>query len=466
MPVHNSDIAEIFNQTADLLEIKGENQFRIRAYRNAARTINSLSQSAAEMIQNGESLSELPGIGKDLAGKAESVVKGGSFKLLNDLKKEIPSELTELMKISNLGAKRVAQLYKTLDIKSLKDLKEAVEEGKIRQLDGFGKKMEQQIAEAVRRFESRGPERMKLAQAEDIIKPFYEYLKKSEGVKDITIAGSFRRKKETVGDIDILATCKKGSKVMDRFVDYEEVEKVVSKGSSKSTVMLKSGLQIDLRVTAQVSYGSALVYFTGSKEHNIAIRKIAVGKKYKINEYGVFRKDERIAGRTEKQVYDSIGLKWVPPELRENRGEVEAAKGRNALLKLVEGYDIKGDLHCHSNYTDGRYSIKEMAEAAKKMGYEYMAMTDHSQKVTVAGGLNEKQLRKQLEEIDKLNDIHCKAAKEAGVKIAISTDSHLTGDLENIRFGIYQARRGGLEKKDVINTHSLSGLQKLLSAQK
>lgn len=577
MPVHNSDIAQLFNKTADLLEIKGENRFRVRAYRDAARTIESLSQNAADMIDNGKDLSELSGIGRDLAGKISDIVRNKKFKLLEDLKKEVPEELAELMNISNLGPKRVASLYHELDIKSFKDLQKALDEGRIKDLEGFGEKMQQQIAGAVRKYENRGPARMKLIRAEEIIKPFYEYLGESKGVKDLTIAGSYRRRKETVGDIDILATCKKGSDIMDRFAGYDEVENVVSKGGSKSTVILRSGLQVDLRVMAEVSYGAAMVYFTGSKEHNIAIRKIGVSKKYKINEYGIFKKeDKRVAGKTEQEVYEKIGLKWIPPELRENRGEVEAAKKKGALPNLVEPDDIKGDLHCHSKYTDGRASIEEMGEAAKKMGYDYIAMTDHSQKVTVAGGLDEKRLRKQLEEIDKindklrdftilkgcevdiledggldlpdevldeldmavcsvhskfnlsrdeqtrrvikamdnprltilghptgrlinereayeidiekvikaaaergvflelnchperldLNDIHCKAAKEAGVKIVLSTDSHRTSDLDHMRFGIYQARRGWVEKKDVVNTHSLSTLKKMLAGRK
>lgn len=576
MPIHNSDIADFFNQAADLLEIKGENPFRIRAYRNAARTISNLSEEAADKIQNGQYLSKLSGIGKDLAGKIEDIVQNGRFQLLEDLKKEVPAELSELMNLPNLGAKRVARLYRELDIQSFKDMKKAVKDHKIRELEGFGEKTEKQIGEELQKYEKRAPARMKLARAEEIIRPFCDYLEKGKGVKDVTIAGSYRRRKETVGDIDILATCIKDSDIMDRFAGYDEVEEVRSKGQKKSTVILRSGLQVDLRVVSESSYGAAIVYFTGSKEHNIAIRKIAVSKDYKINEYGIFKGDKKIAGKTEEEIYEKIGLHWMEPELRENRGEIEAAKKKNNLPNLIEPGDIKGDLHCHSNYTDGHYTIEEMAKAAQQKGYDYIAMTDHSQQVTVANGLDEKRLREQLEEIDTindklrgftvlkgievdiledgsldlpdtvlkeldlavcsvhskfnlsrekqtkrilnamespfftimghptgrrinqrepydidmdkiireaakrdvylelnahperldLNDIYCKAAKEAGVKIAISTDSHHTSGLDHIRFGVYQARRGWLESNDIVNTHSLNTLKKMLAKRK
>ena len=572
MPIHNSDIADVFNETADLLEIQGGNSFRIRAYRNAARTMQSLSKSVVELISHDGDLTGYPGIGKDLAGKIQEIVETGSFSLLEDLKKQVPQELSQLMKISGLGAKRVAKVYKELEISTPEQLKEAINSGRVRELEGFGKKTEQNILEEIERLEKEQTKRKKLTVAEEIAEPLMKYFKKADGIKDICIAGSFRRRKETVKDLDILVTCKRGSNIMDHFTGYEDVQKVVSKGKTRSTVLLRSNFQVDLRVVQQLSYGAALVYFTGSKEHNIAIRKIGIKKNYKLNEYGVFKGKKRVAGKTESEVYKKLSLSYIEPELRENRGEVEAAQ-KGKLPKLITLEDIKGDLHVHSKYTDGHNTIEEMALAAKKTGYKYIAITDHSQHVTVAGGLKARDLRKQLEEIDKineklkgitilkgtevdiledggldlpeeiikeldlrvcsvhykfnlsgkkqteriikamdnpyfnilahptgrlinerdpyetdmeqiikaakekkclleinahpdrldLNDIYCKMAKDAGVKVAISTDAHQTEHLNYMRFGIGQARRGWMESEDVVNTKSVKQLKKLLS---
>jgi len=402
MTVYNQDIAKILNQTADLLEIKGENQFRIRAYRNAALTVGSLSKSISDMIEKGEKLYEMPGIGKDLAGKIKKIVETGSFELLEDLKKEVPAELSGLMRISNLGAKRVKKVYDKLNVRSLQDLKKAAEEGKIRDLQGFGEKTEENILDGIARLEG-VRERFILSNAEQYALPFLNYLKKSKKIKEISIAGSFRRRKETVGDIDILAAVKRGSDIMERFTKYEDVEKILSKGETKSTVILKSGLQIDLRVIQQVSYGAALLYFTGSKQHNIEIRSRAVKRKLKISEYGVFNeKDKRVAGGTEEEIYKTVDLPYIAPELRENRGEIEAAE-KGCLPGLVELKDIKGDLHTHTKATDGRYTLEEMAEAAKKKGYEYMGNSEHTKRATVTGGLDEKGFEKVFENIDKIN---------------------------------------------------------------
>jgi DNA polymerase (family 10) len=403
MPIHNSDIADIFNQTADLLEIRADNPFRIRAYRNAARTIQSLSKNVSQLLSEDADLTRYPGIGRDLAGKVEEIVRIGTFKLLKKLKKQLPEELSELMNITGLGAKRVAKIYRDLDISSLEQLTKALDSGKIRELEGFGKKTEQNIRDEIERLEKEPSKRNILAVAEEIAQPLITYLKKAKGIKDIEVAGSFRRRKDTVRDLDILVTCRKSSNIMDHFTSYEDVQKVVSRGKTKSTVLLRSNFQVDVRVVQQVSFGSALVYFTGSKEHNIAIRKIGIQKKLKLNEYGVFKGKKRVAGKTESNVYKKIGLKFIEPELRENRGEIEAAQKDN-LPKLIKLNDIKGDLHVHSRYTDGHNTIEEMAKAAKKNGYEYIAITDHSKHVTVAGGLKPKGIRKQLEEIDKINE--------------------------------------------------------------
>jgi DNA polymerase (family 10) len=271
MPVHNRDIAEIFNQMADLLEIEGANQFRVRAYRNAARTIGNLPQSAADLVEKGEDLSVLSGIGKDLAGKIAEIVETGKLKQLQELQSRTPADLGEMMSIAGLGPKGVQALHKELGINSLEDLKEAAEQEKIRAVEGFGEKTEKKILKGLEELAGR-KERFLLKNVEEIAHSLLEYLKKVKGIKDVVVAGSYRRRQETVGDLDILATCRKGSKMMEALVDYEDVEEVVSRGETRSTVILNSGLQVDLRVLAQVSFGAALHYFTGSKSHNIAVR--------------------------------------------------------------------------------------------------------------------------------------------------------------------------------------------------
>lgn len=569
MPVHNSEIADIFERLGDLLEIEGANPFRVRAYRNAARTIRGYAKSMSDLLQQGKDLSKLPDIGKDLADKISTIVETGKLPLLEKVESRTPAALSDLMRIEGLGPKRVKALYKKLNIQSLDDLNRAARSGKIKELKGFGKKTEQMIKERVERFAGEAP-RTKLIMAEDIAAPLVEYLKKSEGVKDIIVAGSYRRCKETVGDLDILVTARKDSPVMDNFTDYDEVDEVISKGETRSTVRLRSGMQVDLRVVPQVSYGAALHYFTGSKAHNIAVRKLGVKKGYKINEYGVFKDNKRIAGKTEEEVYDKVGLPFIPPELRENRGELEAAR-KNQLPELITLEDIRGDLHCHTKATDGHHTLKQMAEAAAERGYAYVSINDHSKHVTVAHGLNKKRLLEQIKAIDKLNDnlddivvlksieldiledgtldlpdsvlkeldftvcaVHykfnlsrkkqtqrilramdntyfnilahpsgrlinerepyqidlekimdaakergcfvelnahpdrldltddaCKMAKEIGLKVAIATDAHSISDLDFMRFGVNQARRGWLEAKDVINCLPLNDLRKL-----
>lgn len=427
MPVQNADVAEIFNKIADILDIQGENPFRIRAYRNAARTVTNLPRNVSDMIASDEDLTELSGIGKDLAGKIKEIVETGSLSQLKELEQETPPELSELMKVENLGPKRVSALHQSLGINSLKDLKEAAEKGNIRDIEGFGEKTEQQILEALEQ-EVGEEKRIKLQEAEQRADPLVNFLKKTKGVKDITVAGSFRRRKETVGDLDILITCKKGSDVMDRFVEYEDVKKVISKGETRSTIVLRSGLHVDLRVLPEVSYGAALHYFTGSKSHNIEIRKIGGKKKYKINEYGVFKGKKRVAGKTEEEVFEKVGLPYIEPELRENRGEVEAArKGR--LPDLINVKDIRGDLHAHTKETDGHKTMEEMAEAAKKQGYDYLAITDHSKRVTMAKGLDAKRLKKQIKAIDKLNEKLDGITLLKGIEVDILKDDNL--DLPN-----------------------------------
>jgi DNA polymerase (family 10) len=404
MPIHNNDVADIFDELANLLEIKGENPFRVRAYRNAARSVASLSRSVAELAAEEKGLDGLPGIGKDLADKIRTIVATKKLHLLEDMKKELPEGLSMLMKVRGLGPKKIAILYKELQVASLDDLKKAAQAGKIHELPGFSAKTEQTLLEELGRTKvtERGPERFKLAVAEQIVTPLFDDLKRSKGVEEIAIAGSFRRRAETVGDVDILVAAEKSADVMARFVHYDDVAKVLAEGDTKASVVLRGGLQVDLRVVPLESFGAALHYFTGSKAHNIAVRLMGVKRKLKVNEYGVFRGKKMIAGRTEEEIYKLFGMPYIEPELREDRGELQAAlKGK--LPRLVRLEDIKGDLHAHTKATDGRYTAEEMAGAAKKMGYDYLAITDHSKRVTMAHGLDTQGLAKSVREIDRLN---------------------------------------------------------------
>ncbi len=570
MPIHNADVAAIFEEIANLLEIQGANPFRIRAYRNAARTVGELGRDIKTLLEKGEDLTQLPGIGDDLATKIHEIVETGKCSMLDKLHKELPPAITGLLKISGLGPKRVKALYHDLDVQTLEQLYRAAHDGRIRQLAGFGAKTEQRILESVKAHVTEA-RRFKLAVASQYADALAAYLKKVKGVGQVVVAGSFRRMKETVGDLDILVTAGPGSPVMERFAAYDEVKTVLSSGGTRSSVVLRSGLQVDLRRVNEESYGAALQYFTGSKAHNIAIRRLGQERGLKINEYGVFKGEERITGETEEAVYRAVGLPYIPPELREDRGEIEAARA-GRLPHLVELHDLKGDLHAHTKATDGHNTIKEMALAAKSRGLEYLAITEHSRRLTVAHGLDPQRLLKQIDEIDRLNselkgvtvlkgievdiledgsldlpdsvlerldlvvgavhskfdlprakqterilramdhphftllahptgrlleqrepydvdmlriirkaksrgcylelnahperldllDTQCQMAKEEGVLVSINSDAHNTLDLDNLRFGVGQARRGWLEKKDVLNTRTLTALRALL----
>jgi len=402
MPVHNTDIAGIFDEFADFLEIEGENPFRIRAYRNAARTVSGLGSELRDMMAAGEDLTKLPGIGKELAAKICEILETGTAKALIKLQQQIPKTLIEILKLPNLGPKRVRILHRDLKIKNLEQLAKAARKGRIRALEGFGEKTETAILEAIE-ARAQKEKRFKVATVKPTVDSLIDFLEKVPGVIDVVAAGSYRRSRETVGDLDILITARKSSPVMKRFVEYDAIDKVLSGGTTRSSVVLRSGLQIDVRLVAQSSFGAALQYFTGSKDHNIAIRRLGQQRGLKINEYGVFRFEKQVAGRTEASVYRSVDLPYIPPELRENRGEIQAA-GDNQLPELVERKDLKGDLHLHTLATDGRNSIEEMALAAKKHGLKYIAVTEHSDRLKVAGGLDPPRLMQQIDEIERLND--------------------------------------------------------------
>jgi DNA polymerase (family X) len=371
MPASNTDIAGVFDEIADLLEIQGENAFRIRAYRNAARVMEGLGVSAAEMLKKDEDLTELPGIGKDLAEKIHEIVATGTCAALEKLRRQLPPTITTLLRIPGLGPKRVQALYRNLDISTAAQLRTAARAGQIRVLKGFGEKTEALILQALDRRADSG-KRFALAEAARYAEPLRAYLSKIAGVRSVAVAGSYRRAKETVGDLDIVVAAKRGEIVMDRFCDYSQVVRVVSKGDTRSTVILSNGLQVDLRAVPAVSFGAALYYFTGSKAHNIATRRMAQSRGLKINEYGVFRANRRVAGDTEQSVFRAVGLPYIPPELRENRGEIEAARG-GKLPKLVNRENLQGDLHVNAPADVG--ALKEWIRAARRSGLRYLALT-------------------------------------------------------------------------------------------
>lgn len=423
MPIHNADIAAVLDQIADLLELRDENPFRIRAYRNAARTVGAFGQDIKSLFDRGGELPKLPGIGPDLAGKVHEITASGTCKLLRELEKEFPPAVTELLKLPGLGPKRVKTLYDKLKVHTLDELRAAANAEKIRELPGFGAKTEEHILQALgaRAAESR---RFKLATAMQYAEALVAYLKKCRGVQQATVAGSFRRMRETVGDLDIVISAVPGSPAMQKFCDYDEVREVLAQGETRASVVLKAGLQVDLRLVPRESYGAALHYFTGSKAHNIAIRRIGQSRGLKINEYGVFRGEKRIAGETEQSVYDTVGLPYIPPELREDRGEIEAAR-RGELPKLIAIEDLKGDLHVHTKASDGHHTIEDMALAARRAGLEYIAITEHSRRLAFARGLDPQRLSKQADEIDRLNATLQGITILKGIEVDILEDGSL-----------------------------------------
>ena len=397
MPVQNAEIAVMFDQTADLLEIKGDNPFRVRAYRRAARTIEGLPQSVRGMLAAEADLSELPGIGKDLAGKIADIVKSGHFLLLDQLKKKLPGELGEMAALPGLGPKRIKLLYSKLKVRTLDDLRKVVLSGRLKRRKGFGAALENKLMEALKKPVVAKRHRLTMAEAE--AEALVAYLR--DGGR-VVVAGSYRRRRETVGDLDILVTSQHAAAACDKLAHYENVAEVLAHGPTRATVVLRSGLQVDLRAVKEASYGAALMYFTGSKAHNIALRGIANDRKWKLNEYGLFSGKRRIAGATEDEVYERLGLQYIPPEMREDRGEIALAQAHK-IPKLVSVPDIRGDLHVHSDWTDGTATIAEMAEAARACGYEYMALTDHSRRQSMSHGLDPARVTRQIHEIDKIN---------------------------------------------------------------
>lgn len=406
----NLEIAEIFQNIAKILEIKGENVFRIRAYERAALNIETLSEEIENFVKE-DRLKDIPGVGKDLSDKIKEYVESGKIKAYEELKKSIPEGLLDLLNIPSVGPKTAKLLYETLKIKNISDLEKAIKKDKLKGIFGIKEKTIENILKGIE-IHKKGKERMTLAQAAMVADEFVKTLNKLPEVKRISIAGSLRRQKETVRDIDILVISDKPRKVMDTFTGIPLVKDILAEGETKSSVRTKDDVQVDCRVLEEKSFGAALVYFTGSKNFNIKIRQLAIRKGLKVSEYGVFsagggsalggRKDRFVCGRTEEEVFKRLGMSYVEPELREDTGEIELAL-KSKLPKLIERKDLRGDLHAHSLWSDGGNTIEEMANAAKHLGYSYIAMTDHSQGLKVARGLSVSDLNKKKKEIDKIN---------------------------------------------------------------
>ncbi len=570
----NAEIAARLEQVADLLEFQGANPFRIRAYRNGARAINDLAEPVESLLSgSGRELTDIQGIGKDLAQKVADLVKTGSMAVLDELLEEIPESVLALLRVPGLGPKKAAALYRELGIHTLDQLRVACETGQVRALKGFAEKTEKAILENLD-IASEAEKRTYWAVADEIVQELLAHFRACPAVERIEAAGSYRRGKETVGDLDLLALAGDAMAVMDHFGAFPGIAKILLRGDTKMAVRLEAGIQVDLRVVPAESFGAAMQYFTGSQAHNVVLRGMAKNRGLKINEYGVFRGEERIAGDDEAGVYAALELPHFPPELREARQEFDwAAKGE--LPELIRLEDLRGDLHCHTTWSDGMATIEEMAHAAKALGHSYLAITDHSKRVAMAGGLAEEELLRQWEEVDRINkmlkgfwllkgvevdilegggldlddgvlaqgdwivasvhygqnqsreritqrvvealenphvcaighptgrlinrrkpyeidmeavfqaaadhgkmlelnahpkrldldDVACAAAKLHGVPVVISTDAHIMNGFSALRYGVLQARRGGLTKDDVANTRTWTQLKKMIGTQ-
>jgi DNA polymerase (family X) len=565
--MRNEEIAHIFDDVADMLEIGGENFFRVRAYRNAARAVRDFPMQVAELPA--DRLTDIPGFGADLSAKLATVLDTGDLPFRIELMRNFPRGLLELKNLPALGPKRIKLLADRLQVRNRDDLKRAIQAGQLRTIRGFGAKMEERLLEALSREpEAIKPNRATYAQASIAAESLLVHLRNHLAVERIEIGGSFRRRRETVGDLDILiASTNAAAAVIEHFLAFPQISKSQGAGKTRASVILNTGWQVDLRVVARPSWGAALVYFTGSQAHCIHIRRIAQNLGLLLNEYGLYRGEESIRSAEEDEVYEGLGLSWIPPELREDRGEIEAARA-GRLPKLVELGDLRGDLHSHSTWTDGRASIEEMAKSARTAGLEYFALTDHSQRLAMVHGLDPQRLREQWSEIEAvaarvpeitilrgievdiledgaldlpddvlseldwvvasvhsrldmdpaemtrrlvrairnrnvdvighpsgrvigyrepsdfdlgevlraareegcalevnsqadrldLADTACLAAKQAGVKLVISSDSHSTHGFNSLQYGVNQARRGWLEPEDVLNTRPFTQL--------
>jgi DNA polymerase (family X) len=396
----NAEIASMFERIADVLELKGGNTFRINSYRKAARVINDLTHDIKEVMEAGK-LEDIPGIGKGHAEKIEEFLRTGKMSKYEEAMKGVSEETLAMMHISGLGPKTVAMLNKKLGIARISQLEEAIKQGKLEGIKGIAEKKVENILKGIELYRT-SQQRIALGVAFPVVNRIVDQLKDVKGVSAIQPAGSLRRMKETIGDIDILCAGKQGREIIQGFVNLPEVSEILAAGDTKGSVRMDEGLQVDLRVVEKDSFGSALQYFTGSKAHNIHLRDIARKKGLKISEYGIFHEKKKLGGRLEEDIYKNLGMELIPPELREDRGEIEASQ-EGRLPKLIELKDIKGDLHVHSNWTDGNSTFEEIARNAQKWGYEYCVISDHTKSTRIAHGLDEDRLLKEIEEINKIN---------------------------------------------------------------
>jgi len=408
----NAEIAATLREVADLLELQGANTFRVRAYRNGARTVEELTRPLAELVAEGEDLTKFPTIGEDLASYIEELVNTGRLRVLEEARRGVPASVAELLRLGGVGPKRAIRFYRELGVKSVADLEQALKRGEVARLPGFGERSAERLQQAIEDYRKH-TERYKLSDADRLVAPLVAYLKGAPGLEELEVAGSYRRRVETIGDLDLLAVGEPAEPIMKYFTDFPQTTRVELAGPTRGTIVLRSGLRVDLRIVPRESYGAALHYFTGSKAHNIKIRTLGIERGLRISEYGVFREEEgkgegptsgeRIGGAREEDVFAAVGLPWMPPEIREDRGEIEAAQA-GELPKLITLEDIRGDLQLHSTWSDGTNSIEEMARAGLARGYEYLAITDHSAAVRVARGLRPEQLEEQWREIDRVRE--------------------------------------------------------------
>ncbi len=437
--MQNLEIARRLHQVADLLEIDGANPFRVRAYRNAARTVGAHAVEMRKLVADGTDLTRLPGIGKEMANHIRELVEEGELSILGKLAERVPLTLVEVMELPGVGPKKAARLWRELEVTTVEQLAGAAESGEVAELDGFGERSQEKLLTAVRRRRG-GERRIRLGDADKLIEPLLEALRAAPGVERLTVAGSLRRRVETVGDVDLLAVSDEPETVMERFTGFAGADSTEMSGPTRGRIALGSGLEVDLRVLPRESYGAALVYFTGSKEHNIKLRQRAMARGLRLSEYGLFREDEadqktageagqepdplageRIAGAEEEEVYAALELPWIPPELREDRGELGAAE-RGELPELVTLDDLRGDLQMHTNWSDGRNTIAEMVAACAERGYDYLALTDHSPSLAMTGGLDARRLRLQAREIAKVQERH------PGIRILRSQEVDILAD--------------------------------------
>jgi DNA polymerase (family 10) len=455
----NKELADLFGKMGDILEFKGENPFKISAYRKASRIIGDLTQDIEEIAESGK-LKDVPGIGEGMAQKVVEYLKTGKVSKFEEVKKGVSDELIAIMDIPGMGPKTLSMLHKEKGIGNLPQLERALEDGSLLGLFGMGEKKIENIKRGIQLLkQSKG--RMNLGVAFPVAKRIVEALRQKTGSKKIEWAGSLRRMKENIGDIDILATGLDKGKIFQTFTHLPEVKEVLASGETKASVIVEGGTQIDLRVVEEDSYGAALQYFTGSKGHNIHLRGIAKAKGIKINEYGVFKGERKIGGKEERDVYQSLGMEWIEPELREDRGEIEAAqKGR--LPKLVEESEIKGDLHVHSKWSDGTSSIEEVARSAQKKGYQYVAICDHSKSLKIAHGLDESRLMKQIEEIDRINEKLKGFQILKGTEVDILTDGkidHPDKVLQKLDYVVAAVHSGFKQEKEKMTKRIVRALE-------